>query len=217
MEKLIKAGHLRSYVRETDHGVESRQAANRITTDVTIPSKSRLAINSILGGPFDDQYQSKRQQKKLLRAATVKARVNATYTEGEHEETKLIDGPISFPSVNQNRVIVPYYDALVLTLCSNGFDVHRVLVDLNSMTDLLQLSTFKQMKLSLSVLKSTGQVLSGFNGATSVTLGDVTLLVKAGPVSQQVLFPIVKDLGPYNTIMGLAWLLLMKVIPSTYH
>ena len=32
---------------------------------------------------------------------------------------------------------MPHYDALVLTLCINGFDVHRVLVDLGSAADLL--------------------------------------------------------------------------------
>ena len=34
-------------------------------------------------------------------------------------------------------------DALVLTLCINGFDVHRVLVDLGSAVNLLQLSAFQ--------------------------------------------------------------------------
>ena len=57
------------------------------------------------------------------------------------------------------------------------------------------------MKLSLGVVNSTGRILSGFNGATTVTLGDVALPVKAGSVSQQVLFLIVEDLGPYNSIM----------------
>ena len=44
-----------------------------------------------------------------------------------HEETQPINGPISFPSVNPNRFIVPRYDALVLTLCISGFDVVLVL------------------------------------------------------------------------------------------
>ena len=42
---------------------------------------------------------------------------------------------------------MPNYDALVLTLCINGFDVHRVLVDPSSAADLLQLSAFNKMKL----------------------------------------------------------------------
>ena len=73
------------------------------------------------------------------------------------------------------------------------------------------------MKLSLNVVNSAGRILFGFNGATTVTLGDVVLLVTVGPVTQQVSFSIVKDLGPYNAIMGQARLHLMKVIPSTYH
>ena len=136
---------------------------------------------------------------------------------GRHEETKPIDDPISFPPVNPKRVIVPHYDALVLTLYINGFDVHKVLIDHGSTEDLLQLPAFKKMKLSLGVVNPTEQILSSFNGATTITLGDVVLLVKVGPVTQQVLFLIFKDLGPYNAIMGRAWLHSMKAIPSTYH
>ena len=110
---------------------------DKITAGVVSPLKSRPAINYILGGPFDDQYQSKRQEKNLLRAATVKARVNVVHTRGSQEETRLIDGPISFPPINPNKVIVPHYDALVLTLCISIFDVHMVLVDLGSTTYLL--------------------------------------------------------------------------------
>ena len=69
--------------------------------------------------------------------ATVKARVNAIHMRGSREETKSIDEPISFPPVNPNRVIVPHYDAFVLTLCINDFDVHRGLVDPGNTTDLL--------------------------------------------------------------------------------
>ena len=48
-------------------------------------------------------------------------------------------------------------------------------------------------------------------------LGDVELLVKAGPITQRALFLIFENLGPYNAIMGWAWLHSMKVVPSTYH
>ena len=110
-----------------------------------------------------------------------------------------------------------YYDALVPTLCINGFDVHKVLIDLGSAADLLQLPAFKQMKLSLGVLNSIGRILSGFNGATTVTLRYVTLTVKSRPVTQQVLFSIVEDLEPYNVIMGRVGLHSMKAFlrPTT--
>ena len=136
---MIKAGHLRRYIKEIDQGEEPRQVADKITVSAVAPPESRPAINYILGSPSNYQYQSKSQQKKLLRAATIKARVNAIHTEGSNVETKPIDGPISFPPVNPNRVIMAHYDALVLTLFINGFDVQRVLVDPGSEADLLQL------------------------------------------------------------------------------
>ena len=99
---------------------------------------------------------------------------------------------------------MPHYDALVLTLYINSFDVHRVLVDPGKVADLLQLSALTQMKLSSNMLNSVRRILSGFNGATTMTLGDVTLPMKARPVTQQVLFSIIEDLGPYNSIVGRA-------------
>ena len=147
-------GHLRRYIKEVERKEESAPTVGRITTGVAASPKSKPSINYILGGPLDDQYQSKCQQKKLLRAATTKARVNATHTSGSQEETKPIDDPISFPPVNPNTVIVPHYDALVLTFCINGFDVHKVLVDPGSAVDLLQLPASNQMKLSPLMLNS---------------------------------------------------------------
>ena len=73
------------------------------------------------------------------------------------------------------------------------------------------------MRVPLDHLSSAGRVLLGFNGATTLTIGDITFSIKAGPVTQQVLFSVVEDLGPYNAILGRAWLHGMKVVPSTYH
>ena len=143
--------------------------------------------------------------------------MNVVHIKSSQREAELIDDSTSFPSVNPNRVIMPYYDALVLTLCINGFDLHRVLVDLRNATDLLQLPAIIQMKLFFGMLNSVGRILSSFNGATTAMLGDFTLFVKSGPVTQRVLFSLVKDLGPYNAIVGQTWLHSMKVVPSTYH
>ena len=73
------------------------------------------------------------------------------------------------------------------------------------------------MRVPLNHLNSTGRVLSGFNGATTLTVKDIAFPVQVGSVIQQVLFSVVEDLGPYNAILGRAWLHVMKAIPSTYH
>ena len=153
----------------------------------------------------------------MLRATLIKARINTISTPKSDAAIQPIDGSVSFPPINLTRVITPHYDALVLTLCINNFDVHRVLVDPGSAADLLHLPAFQQMKVPLDHLSSAGRILFGFNGATTLTVGDIVLFVKAGPVTQQVLFLVVEDLGPYNAIMGQAWLHAMKAVPLTYH
>ena len=138
----------------------------------------------------------------MLRTALVRARVNTISTLESSTSVQPIDGPISFPYINSTRVITPHYDALILTLCINNFDVHRVLVDLGSATELLHLLAFMQMKVPPSHLSLAGRILSGFNGSTTLTVGDIALSVKAGPVTKQVLFLVVEDLGSYNAIVG---------------
>ena len=61
--------------------------------------------------------------------------------------------------------------------------MHRVLVDPGSAVDLLHLPTFNQMKLSLQMLNSARRILSGFNGATTMTMGDITLPIQVGLVT----------------------------------
>ena len=95
-----------------------------------------------------------------------------------------------------------YEDALVLTLGVGEFDVRRVLVDLGSLGDLLQMSTYKQMDYSPSALENPWHLLSKFNGATTPSLGDVVLPVQAGPITLNIQFSVVNDLSPYNAIMG---------------
>ena len=95
--------------------------------------------------------------------------------------------------------------------------MHRVLVDPGSAADLLQLASFRQMNISFDRLSSAGRILSGFNEATIVKMGNIVLLVKVGPVVLQVLFSVVKDLSSYIAIVGRGWLHAMKAVPLTYH
>ena len=130
--------------------------------------------------------------------------MNAISDRGDVPSALPMDGPISFPPINPARVITPHYDVLVLTVCINSFDVHRVLIDPGSAADLLHLPALKQKRVPMDHRHSVGRVLSGFNGATTLSIDDVTFSVKAGPVTQQVLFFVVEDLGPYNAILGRA-------------
>ena len=217
VERLIRASHLRRYLREPTRGAAAATIAGGAVTEIEHAPGSRLTINFILGGPGDSQYKSKKQRRRMLRTASVRTRVNTISDRGDVRAVLPVDDPISFPPINPTRVITPHYDALVLTVCINSFDVHRVFVDPGSAVDLLHLPTFKQMGVPIDHLHSTGRVLSGFNGATTLLVGDIAFSIKAGLVTQQVLFSVIGDLGPYNAILSRAWLHAMKAVPSTYH
>ena len=217
VERLIQAGHLRRYLRESTRGATVAPTADRAIAEIEHAPEPRPTINFILGGPADNQYQSKKQRRRMIQEALIRSKVNVISNWGDVPAVLPIDDPISFPPINPTQVITPHYDALVLTVCINSFDVHRVLIDPGSADDLLHLPAFKKMRVPIDHLHSAGRVLSGFNGATTLSIGDVTFSVKAGLVTHQVLFSVVEDLGPYKAILGRAWLHAMKAIPSIYH
>ena len=165
---------------------------------------------------MDDEHSSKRKRQRLLRAATVQEHVSPIRTGLSSGSIHPIDGTILFSTVNPARVLQPHRDALILTLGVGDYAVKRILVDPGSSADLLQVAVIKQMDFELSNLENPGRTLSGFNGSSTTSLGDVTLLVQAGPVILNVLFFVVEDLSPFNAILGRTWLHGMKVIPSTY-
>ena len=99
-------------------------------------------------------------------------------------------------------MLQPHRDALILTLGVGNHDVRRILVDPGSSADLLQVAIIKQMGFIPSSLENPGRTLSGFNGSSTTSLGDVILPVQAGPVILNVLFFVVEDLSPFNVILG---------------
>ena len=114
VEKLSRASHLRRYIREMIRVAEAALAVEKIAAEAKLPPKPRPTINYILGGPADDQYQSKCQKKRLLRSATVRALINIIHAPDSSKAVQPIDNPISFPPINSSKVITPHHDALVL-------------------------------------------------------------------------------------------------------
>ncbi|KAL6326848.1 hypothetical protein AAG906_012123 [Vitis piasezkii] len=118
------------------------------------------------------------------------------------EGPRPIDGTIIFPPVDPTRTLQPHRDALILSLEIGDFDVRRILVDPGSSADLVQASVVGHMGHSLAGLENPGRILSGFNGSSTTSLGDIILPVQAGPVTLNVQFSVVQELSPFNVILG---------------
>ncbi|XP_019071932.1 uncharacterized protein LOC109121640 [Vitis vinifera] len=213
VEDLLKAGHLKQYIRTAPKGEESSHGQGLRAP--TAPVKA--VINYIHGGPLDDEYNSKRKRQRLLRAVTVREHISSIRSRLASRSIHPIDRTIVFPAVDPARVLQPHRDALILTLGVGDFYVKRILVDQGSSADLLQVAVVKQMGFLPSSLENPGRIMSGFNGSSTTSLKDVTLPVQAGPIILNVLFSVVENLSPFNVILGRTWLHGMKVIPSTYH
>nr|CAN79252.1 hypothetical protein VITISV_038224 [Vitis vinifera] len=170
VEKLIKAGHLKQYLRSDAGGREVSQHHNPGAPRA--PATPKAVINYINGGPSDEEYDSKRKRQKLLRAASTRERINSIRPGLTGGSPRPIDGTIIFPPPHGTHLIG---------------------------------------------LENPGRILSGFNGSSTTSLGDIVLPVQAGPVTLNVQFSVVQDLSPFNIILGRTWLHYMKAIPSTYH
>nr|CAN70850.1 hypothetical protein VITISV_039360 [Vitis vinifera] len=215
VEKLIKAGHLKQYLRSNAGGREVPQ--NRNSGAPRAPDVPKAVINYINGGPSDDKYDSRRKRQKLLRAASIRERINSIQPGLTGGGPRPIDGTIIFPPVDPTRTLQPHRDALILSLEIGDFDVRRILVDPGSSADLVQASVVSHMGHSLACLENPGRILSGFNGSSTTSLGDIVLPVQAGSITLNVQFSVVQELSPFNIILRRTWLHYMKVIPSTYH
>ena len=115
----------------------------------------------------------------LVRTTSIRERVHVVQCLFTNKSVRLINGSIIFPPIGSNRVILSHEDALVLTFGFDGFDVRKILIDLGSFVDLLQMSAYGKMGYCPSVLENPDHILISFNGELTISLGDVVLPVQA--------------------------------------
>ena len=94
VEKLIRADHLRRYLRELTRGAAAATTTGGAVAEIEQAPRPQPTINFILGGPADNQYQSKKQRRRMLRTASVRARVNTISDRGDVPTVMPMDGPI---------------------------------------------------------------------------------------------------------------------------
>ena len=70
IEKLLRVGHLKQYVRsEGRRGETAQDLATQVPTTSAAP---KVIINYINGGSIDEKYNSKQKRQRLLRVVSVR-------------------------------------------------------------------------------------------------------------------------------------------------
>ncbi|RVW13690.1 hypothetical protein CK203_094013 [Vitis vinifera] len=180
------------------------------------PQRPKAVINYINGGPSDEEYDSRRKRQKLLRAASIRERINSIRPGLTGGGPRPIDGTIIFPPVDPTRTLQPHRDALILSLEIGDFDVRRILVDPGSSADLVQASVVSHMGHSLTGLKTLDESYPD-STVFNYVLGRHCTAGPSWPSHSQRTISVVQELSPFNIILGRTWLHYMKAIPSTYH
>jgi hypothetical protein len=144
-------------------------------------------------------FETKRQKRDHYRS------VNHVALTSPVMQTKWSHVPLTFDArdVDLRR---PHVDAMVINCSVAGWDLHKVLVDNGSQTDIIFLHAFDRMGISHSLLKPSDNPLYGFGGKGTFSVGKIELPLSFGVApnarSKHVTFDIVDMVYPYNAIMG---------------
>ncbi|CAL9029510.1 unnamed protein product [Prunus brigantina] len=126
------------------------------------------------------------------------------------------DPVIGFQKKDLVGLDVPHNDALVISIQITRAMVDRIHADEGSAANILQLAVIQQMGLETKINKSA-KSLTGFNGATTVTIGTIELDVYAPPVISSQMFMVIDEVSPYNGILGRPWISKINAITSATH
>ncbi|CAL8135043.1 unnamed protein product [Prunus armeniaca] len=100
---------------------------------------------------------------------------------------------------------LPHNVAFVIGIQIAQVIVDRIHADVGSAANILQLAVIQHMGLEMKINK-LARSPTGFNGATTVTVGTIDLGVYSPPVISPQLFKVIDEVSPYNGILGKPWI-----------
>ena len=132
-----------------------------------------------------------------------------------------LDATITFLDSDMEGCQHPHDDPLVIRVVIANKTVHRVLVNNESSTDIIFVSSFDKMVIGMEKLELVNAHLRGFSKERVLPLGSIQLVLTLGDPpchdTTVVMFLIVDAPSAYNILLGKPSLNVVRVIPSAYH
>ncbi|XP_013665270.2 uncharacterized protein LOC106369696 [Brassica napus] len=124
---------------------------------------------------------------------------------------------ISFTSKEQEKILAPHHDSLVVSLTIANCLVKRILVDNGSSSNIIFLTAYQDLGLEENTLTRKVTPLIGFSGEVKQTAGEVVLPVYAEGINLSTKFQVVDCQSAYSMILGRPAIHDMGAVPSTLH
>ncbi|XP_013617583.1 PREDICTED: uncharacterized protein LOC106324110 [Brassica oleracea var. oleracea] len=211
VNKLLKKGHLREFLSEKAKNHLSKETTVKPTeADLVSPPRQDRVIHVISGGS---------EISGISHAATKKSTWNAKHGLEAAKPKRLLLGTdvISFAAKEQERVLTPHHDALVISLSVANCLVKRILVDNGSSGNIIFQAVYKDLWLEESTLTRRITPIIGFSGEVKQTTREVIVrYTLKGSTCQPCSLSLTAILS-YNMILGRPLIHGMGDVPSTLH
>ncbi|CAL2271134.1 unnamed protein product [Prunus armeniaca] len=203
LEELVREGHCTKFIaKQAIQRIEDRDTAEE-------PPQKVKRIHTILADAKESGLTSK-EKKRKIKHTTMISQVSTNIPLAED------DPVISFQKKDMIGLDMPHNDALVISIQIIKAMIDQIHADEGSAANILQLVVIQQMGLETKINKSA-RLLTGFNGATTVTVGTIDLNVYTPPVVSLLTFMVIDEVSPYNGIMGRPWIYKINAITSATH
>ncbi|XP_033134290.1 uncharacterized protein LOC117127749 [Brassica rapa] len=157
--------------------------------------------------------------RAVWKLAAKKSTLNAKHGLEATKPKRLLLGTdeISFTAKEQEKVLTPHHDALIISLTIANCLVKRILVDSGSSGNIIFQVAYKDLGLEEGALTQRVTPLIGFSGEVKQTTKEITLPVYAEGINMSTKFLVVDCDSCYNMILGRPWIHGMGAIPSILH
>ncbi|XP_013751667.2 uncharacterized protein LOC106454030 [Brassica napus] len=211
LRQMGQQGHLREFLLEKAKAHLSKETAgkSKVAAPASLPRQDQV-IHVISGGS---------EVSGVSNTAAKKSTRNAKHGLGTTQLKRLLLGTdeISFTAKEQEKILAPHHDALVISLTVANCLVKRILVDNGSSSKIIFQTAYQDLGLEESTLTRKVTPLIGFSGEVKQTAGEVILPVYVEGVNMSTKFLVVDCQSAYNMILGRPWIHDMGAVPSTLH
>ncbi|XP_048623905.1 uncharacterized protein LOC106408275 [Brassica napus] len=200
VNKLLKKGHLREFLSEKAKSHLRKETTGKPTEAALVsPPRQDRVIHVILGGS---------EISGISHAAAKKSTWNAKHGLEVAKPKRLLLGTdeISFTAKEEEKVLSPHLDALVISLIVANYLVKRILVDNGSSDNIIFQAAYKDPGLEESALTRRTTPLIGLSGEVKKPAGEVTLPVYAEGINMSTKYIVVECDSSYNMILGQPWI-----------